>query len=312
MAARLVRFSTSVKMPQPPPLSPRDAAVIASATDAATAADVESTRTYLVGTWLTDSNAVRRGPLAQRSFAQWLVQAWTLHPPAGGTGGFHRWAVARTLHRWMHRDRRRNRGMAPVGSPLLDRLPQFAALYGRCPEVALATEGAAEDLRAFLQLRDAHTWTRAAADAACYVVCEEKFPEVCELLREACAQPSARQWPLTTMFNGVPGHVFVYALALDESTPREIARTIVGGVRLAGARRRTRRPRRVHGRWPAPAKGQRGHAGAVATPFARLVAALEYNSYLPRHQRYRVPPGPPARNATSRRIWVVWCNGPNK
>jgi len=264
--------------------------------------ELRGIQAYLVGDWLTNSNSVRRHDARLRRLAGATWAAWLARAFYGSW--FARYAVVWTIVRFMHVDRRRSRGMVPL-SPLYDALPRFLALYTD-GELNLTNGVLLESVRALIQLRDRHYWSRTAVRAAEEALAEKNddmYPEIAALVDEARVEPRAARFYLGTSFNGVAAHHIVYEFILHISTEMpELAATIFAGVSLY---RPATRPRRIHGKWTGSPPPRYGGGSKL---FA-LLHTLEFNAFLKRDDRYKMCPynmhNTKPHHARTENVWVT-------
>lgn len=262
--------------------------------------ELEAARTYCVGQWLTDSGGIQH----TKSWAAWLTDAY-----ARGNA-LQRYAVVRTIHRFIHRDRRRTRGML-LYSPLYDMLPRFLALYDNDLEGALLRGTLLTNVRALLQLQDPHviTWQALAyawewtqANKAAYL------PAWTLIAQIRCKHVNTRPPPFVALT--LSGCNIFYFFVLR--APRDIAKVVFEGITLRDKRVA---PREIRGTWC----GGNGSRTTRKCIMYRFILFLEYNSYLLPTERYLMPQRSKdeEQHQVSRDVWCVrreykYATGPSR
>lgn len=261
--------------------------------------DLHAIQTFLIGDWLTNSNSVRRTPTALRNLGRAAWSAWLARAFREGTW-LGQYAVAWTISKFMHVDRRRSRGMNP-GARLYAMLPRFLELYTKPLSGHICRGRLLEPVRALLQLRDKHYWSCDAKLAAREAIAEMSSPWTHHRVMDlACAVTDSRA---ARFYLGADGHLFVYEFILDIAhTMPDLALIIFEGITLL---RPATRPRHIRGKWTGSPPPRYGGAGRLF----QLLHCLEFNAFIERKERYNVLPtnmhNTNAHHARTRNVWVT-------
>lgn len=248
-------------------------------------------RAFLVSDLISDPSAIR-----QFSFAHQL--AWWYQ----NGSDLERYAVCRTLLKWTCRTRSRRKNLALPTQPcfaLYRYLHKMVACFSvdEISQYRNTPPSFHHALRSFLQLQLPHF-----ISSSCLVEIQRfltlnpplqrVFPQVRDIV-QLVTQDGACSFPMDT--EGVPGHAFIYGMALHPSVPVTLRKRIFLNVFVQDKLRR-----------PAQCKSFRRCRLKETTlpPFAQFLYHMELRSFLPPQQRHG-PLGHGGNPVSLDTAWVV-------
>ena len=256
----------------------------------------ESLRYYAYMDYITRSCSSQRGRVYVAPY---------MHVMYSRGAAFDVYTTMRTLLRWFHTSRAYGMGLLNPDDDAFTLYRHFhrvvdlytrEELQERLQDVAFL-----ECLRAYLQQQKRHYMTREGWLECCLYfenapTMQKVFPQAMEVLKDMSGGRGCRI-AITTLFDGVPGHCFMYAILLHPSVPGEVKRMLLEALSVEG---HIVPPRHVKGGPP---------VGNITCTdgLMYLFYTLEYNRSLPVHARPQVLPcesSEPRARPTVMNQWV--------